>query len=142
MKPYNSLLLVIALLIYGCGIEPKPINYGSDQCSFCKMSIVDKTHSAQVVTTKGRVQSFDAIECLVNFLGENDESEYSYILAADFSEPGSMIDARSAHYLISKQIPSPMGAFLSGFSSEESIDELPEDIVGERLTWQQLKNAH
>ena len=124
----------------GCGVSTKPIEYGRDQCSYCKMAIVDKAHSAQVVTNKGRVYSFDAIECMVDYVNEASEADFAHLVISDFSQPGKMVDARDAHYLVSDQIPSPMGAFLSGFGVLDSIQNLPERIEGETLTWQQLKN--
>jgi len=139
MKLYTLVILFIALA--GCGISTKPINYGRDQCSFCKMAIVDKAHSAQVVTIKGRAYSFDAIECMVDYVNETSEADFAYMVISDFSQPGTMINAMDAHYLISDQIPSPMGAFLSGFGVLDSIKNLPKNIKGETLTWQQLKNA-
>lgn len=134
-----SVLLATALL-YGCKVEPQPIQFGIDQCVYCKMTIVDEVHCAQVVTNKGRASSFDAIECMVDFLSDKSEADFSYLLVADFANPGEMIDAKNALYLISKQIPSPMGAFLSAFPDAEALQSLPENIDGRQLTWKALKD--
>ena len=68
MKLFNAKSLLgftILMLLISCKIEPQAIEYGKDQCSFCVMNIVDKTHSAQYVTKKGKQFKFDAIECMV-----------------------------------------------------------------------------
>ncbi|MEZ4948075.1 MAG: hypothetical protein R2784_01570 [Saprospiraceae bacterium] len=53
---------------------------------------------------------------MVPFINENPEKEAGLLLVADLRTPGKLINAKSAYYLISLSIPSPMGAFLC-FSS-------------------------
>jgi len=108
-------------------------------CHYCKMTIVDTQHGAEAVTEKGRVYMFDAIECLVNYLEENPEQNHSFLLVNDFDSPKKLIDAENSHYLISKAVPSPMGAFLSGFKSEESAKNLQKLKGGEVYDWEGVK---
>ena len=68
MKSLTSLVLIISLLS-ACTPAPKPIEYGSDMCHYCKMTIMDKQHAAELVTDKGKVFPFDAIECMIHYLG-------------------------------------------------------------------------
>ncbi|MBG7631201.1 MAG: nitrous oxide reductase accessory protein NosL [Bacteroidetes bacterium] len=131
--------LVILMLTISCKIEPEAINYGKDQCSFCKMNIVDKTHSAQFVTKKGKQFKFDAIECLVNDLNEKSEEDLAIILVANYGDPGKMIDAKTATYLISKEIKSPMGANLSALSTSEKAIEIQQKHTGGIYGWKTLK---
>ena len=49
------LMAVLMLLFFSCNVSPKPIEYGSDGCHYCKMTIVDKVHAAEMVTKKGKV---------------------------------------------------------------------------------------
>jgi copper chaperone NosL len=131
--------IVFLLLTISCNVEPEKIDYGKDQCSFCVMNIVDKTHSAQYVTKKGKQFKFDAIECLVHDLNENDESDLAIILVANYDNPGEMIDAAKATYLISPEIKSPMGANLSAVLTLEIANELQQKHTGEIYTWETLK---
>ena len=55
-------ILIILCSFFSCSKTPQPINYGTDMCHFCQMTIVTKTHAAQMVTTKGKQYKFDAIE--------------------------------------------------------------------------------
>lgn len=82
------------------------------------MSIVDKAHASQIVTKKGKQFKFDSIECLIPAIlsFENGESQLEYILVSDYMNPGTLINAKDAFYLISPRIKSPMGMNLSAFS--------------------------
>ena len=136
-KPFIG--LGILLLTISCKIEPETIDFGKDQCSFCIMNIVDKTHASQYVTKKGKQFKFDAVECLVNDLSNKNDDELALILVANYANPGEMIDAKSATYLISSGIKSPMGANLSAISTSEKAEELQQKFTGEIYTWKTLK---
>lgn len=130
---------IVFLLTISCKVAPEAIEYGKDQCSFCKMNIVDQTHSAQFVTAKGKQFKFDAIECMVNYLDENIEEKTAISLVADYANPGEMTEAGIATYLITPAIKSPMGANLSAFSAKNTAEEFQEKHSGEIFTWELLK---
>ncbi len=142
MKPSISIFLVLLGCMYGCSIGPKPIDYGHVGCHYCSMTIVDKQHAAQMVTKKGKVYNFDAVECMMNQLKEFDENEVALFLANDFDRPGELTDATNATYLISENIPSPMGAFLSAFSEEQAAKNTLDANGGELLNWNELKKQY
>jgi copper chaperone NosL len=104
------------------------------------MNIVDKAHAGQVVTSKGRAYKFDAIECMINYLKDNAQVDYAHMLVADFSQPGELIPASDAKYLISKDIPSPMGMFLSAFPNEASLNNTLKKVNGKSYTWDQIQD--
>ncbi len=127
---------------YACNSGPEPIRYGADQCNYCKMNVVDKTHAAQYVTKKGKQFKFDAIECMVHKIRDiGGEQSLGLVLVADYANPGHMIDAHNAFYLISPEIKSPMGANLSAFSDRQVADQQKNIHGGDILTWQKLKTA-
>jgi len=137
IKPFVGVIIV--LFTVSCKVEPEAIEYGSDQCSFCIMNIVDKTHAAQYVTKKGKQFKFDAIECLVNDLNEKSEKNIAIMLVANYANPGEMINAKTATYLISPNIKSPMGANLSAVSISEKALTLQQQHDGNIYTWESLK---
>lgn len=139
MKKNLFLLLLSACIVSACNKGPQPITYGSDACDFCRMTIVDQAHAAQVVTVKGKNYKFDAIECLIYFLDERDESQFSHILCASLTQPGTMISSTEATFIISPKIPSPMGAFLSAVSDRNEALEIVKDSGGETYNWRTLK---
>lgn len=132
-------LLAFAVLLSQCQVKPQPISYGSDGCHFCKMTIVDNQHAAQLVTVKGKAFKYDAIECMMNHLADWDQPEVQLYLVADYARPGELADATIAHYLISDNIPSPMGENLTAFAEMEVRDEAQSQSGGEKLDWESLK---
>ncbi len=132
------ILPLLLLLLLGCSASPKAIDYGNDGCKHCKMTIVDEQHAAEIVTKKGKVYKFDATECMVYFLNELDVSEIKLYLSNNYAEPKTLIDATQATFLISENIPSPMGAYLSAFSSKEAAQKVKEAKGGDIYTWGEL----
>jgi len=134
------LFILLAVFLYSCSVEPKPIVYGDDHCHFCDMTVVDKTHASQYTTKKGKSYSFDAVECLVRKLNQdNNEDKMAFILVANYANPGKLVNATSATFLVSEKIKSPMGANLSAFSTSETAKKAQSMHGGKRYTWQQIK---
>ncbi len=131
-------LLVLAL--YSCSVEPVEIDYGNVHCMHCDMTVVDRNHSAEYVTTKGKAFVFDAIECMVRTINEkNNESDLAFILVADYANPGTLIDVNSATFMINENIKSPMGANLSAFSTYELAKNVQDKQGGALYHWDELK---
>ncbi|MEP3390700.1 MAG: nitrous oxide reductase accessory protein NosL [Reichenbachiella sp.] len=131
--------LFLLFILTSCDRQPAAIDYGTTSCHSCKMTIVDQQHAAQVMTKKGRTYSFDAIECMVRSLDQWQPEELQTMLVTDYTTPKQLIEAQSAHYLISKAIPSPMGAHLSAFSKKENRDDLASNPTDQKLAWSELK---
>ena len=139
MIKYRHLaLLILFLFIVACSSKPVAIEYGVDGCYFCKMTIVDKLHAAEVVTHKGKVYKFDATECMINFMDEFDTSTIKLYLSNNYTEPEALIDATEATFLISKNVPSPMGGFLSAFKNKEDALKVQSAKEGAIYTWEEL----
>ncbi len=133
-----SILLV--MLVTSCSIKEEKITYGQDGCHYCSMTIVDRIHGAEIVTNKGKVFKFDAIECMVNYSKDIDENEISLYLCNHYETPEEFIDATKATFLISKNLPSPMGAYLTAFGNQTSADKIKSKKEGELFTWEGLLN--
>lgn len=139
MQRLKQFSFVALLLVFtSCNVGPQAINYGSDSCHFCKMTIVDKVHAAEIVTNKGKVYKFDATECMIHFMKEFDTSEINLYLTNVYTEPETLVDATKATFLISKNIPSPMGAFLSAFKTKEEAQKYQAEKDGTLYSWTQL----
>lgn len=133
------LFLFVVMLFSACSTDPEPINYGSDMCVFCDMNIVDKAHSAQYVSDKGKQFKYDAIECLIRDVVRNDITEIAHILVADYSSPGEMLNAEEAWYIISEEIKSPMGANLSAVATEAHSKDILTKYTGDVYIWSEIK---
>ena len=141
MKTFSGLLILL-VFIASCSTQPDPINYGSDACHFCKMTIVSKTHAAQAVSKKGKQFKYDAIECMVNDFNYENNTDMSIMLVANYLNAGNMISAETATYLVSENIPSPMGANLSATASKAEAEKLITENGGELFDWNTIKNRN
>lgn len=128
-------LMSLFIGFFSCEPKPQKIEYGVDVCHFCKMTIVDKTHAAEMVTKKGRAHKYDAIECMIRENLENDKNDIALFLVTNYTQPESLIPAETAHFLVSKEIKSPMGAYLSAFKNKEDAQK----YQGELFTWETIQ---
>jgi len=132
---------LLLLILVSCTPKPQTINYGADACNFCRMTIVDAQHAAELVSTKGKAYKFDAIECMVQYLQDNKEQTYAFQLVNNYLEAGQLIDATQSTFLVSPNIPSPMGANLSAFENKTVATEWQEEKSGDIYNWIELQ-AH
>lgn len=128
------------LLVASCSVKERPIVYGEDGCDYCRMTVMDHRYGAELVTDKGKVFTFDAAECLIEYLYHNEDKSGSarYLLVTSYTEPDQLIDAKGATYLVSKQMPSPMGAYLTSFASRETAEKYLLEKGGALYTWEEL----
>jgi copper chaperone NosL len=108
------------------------------------MKIMDQKYGAEMITSKGKVYKFDSAECLANFVKHEEAGkDAKLMLVTDVAPPHSLIDAQSAMYLHSLQLPSPMGAFISAFSHADSLKKWRTTYPGDQWTWDEVKkNLH
>ncbi|MGB5363781.1 MAG: nitrous oxide reductase accessory protein NosL [Aureibaculum sp.] len=138
-KVFILLYFSLVLVFISCSIEPSKIVYGQDACHFCKMTIVEETHAAQIVTKKGKAFKYDAIECLLNDLENHEKEDIALYLVTDYLTPQKLIDAKTATFLISKSIQSPMGANLSAFENRNEIEEYAKNEEDKIFDWADLQ---
>ncbi len=133
-------LFLILFLAASCSVKERPISYGTDDCDYCKMTIMDHRYGAELVTKKGKVYTFDAAECLIEYLYHNEtvSQDALFLLATSYTEPDHLIDANSATYFVSKEMPSPMGAYLTAFSDGEVAAAYHQEKGGKLYTWDEL----
>ncbi|MBE9665343.1 nitrous oxide reductase accessory protein NosL [Mucilaginibacter boryungensis] len=134
------MLLCIGLLA-ACSSGPEPINYGKEACAHCKMTIMDKRFANELVTARGKVYKFDAIECLTAFLKENPAlatDAGSSFLIQDYEHPGAFQDARKAWFLHEADLASPMGGNLAAFSKRGSAENAKHDPKANIMDWPTL----
>lgn len=142
MLKINFILVTILFITANaCSNEPEPIIFGTDQCDHCRMKIMDKKYGAELITKKSKVFKFDAAECMVNYLSENNinEGDIDKLLVITVNDPGNFTDAKSAVYLISPKLKSPMGENISAFSNRNDADKFFKDFGGELTNWDGVK---
>jgi copper chaperone NosL len=132
-----AFVLIAIATLASCGGEPEPINYGHDECEFCRMQITDNKYGAELVTDKGKIYKFDSIECMIEFslvkntLGDTNNK----LLITDFNNPSNLVDARNSFYVKNDKFRSPMGLNVTAFKSEEQVQKFISENGGEKLSW-------
>ncbi len=132
-----SFIFILLTILTACKLEPQPIFFGSDVCSNCKMTITDGRYGAEIISKKGKIYKFDSAECMIQFLKSKEiqaENIHQFLIT-DFATPENFTDAKTAHFLISQNLPSPMGADLTGFSSRVDAGKFRSEYEGKILTW-------
>ena len=120
---YILSVIFLSIFLLSCSTDPVAIDYHTDQCADCKMMISDSRFGAELVTKKGKIFKYDAIECMIRAYISQGESEFAHVMVTDFNSPSTLINAKESTYLVSTSRPSPMGGNLSGYYESSSIDK-------------------
>lgn len=132
-------ITLIALLLISCSVEEREINYGHDSCHYCKMLIVDKNHATEIVTKKGKVYTYDSLECMLNVIKESNHKKFKFFLTNVMNNPIELYNAEECSFLICKALASPMGGYLTAFESKDHAISMRNKIGGEIYSWDSLK---
>lgn len=143
LKSMSTVAAIGLLFMLSCTPQPSPIQYGQDQCEFCKMTIMDNRFGAELVTTKGKVHKFDDLFCLNKYyqMQQSKDADFQYILVNDYLQKGNLIDLRSAHLLTAEALRSPMAGNMAAFSSMEKLKafQAEKQWQTETTNWSNLK---
>ena len=144
------ILIFTFFILHGCG-HSKPVDFapGEFACEFCKMNIVDIRFKSEILSPKGKIHHFDSIECMLEWSKQN-PVEVKTRWVTDFYRPAQWIALEKAFLLKSDRLPSPMGAYLSAYSSQEDLDRAKIEFGGEKTEtldvcpsckWNSIKQA-
>jgi len=131
--------LLFLMLMSSCSNSPESIDYGSDACQFCKMTIMDTNYGAELITPKGKIFKFDAVECMINFTTRNsDQSEGAALYVINYNDPHNWLSTESAMFLRSQKLPSPMGQYITAFESLEAAKVVQQQMGGEIQNFEEV----
>lgn len=136
----NLPLLGLLVFLLSCSVDPRPIVFGQDGCHHCKMTLMDPTFGAELVTEKGKVYIFDDVNCMLQYL-DSDEGKsqaYKHILVTDYLNPGILLDAKSAFYLKSEEFRTPMASNIVAFPDYGLLKQHKKKSGGVYLAWGEL----
>ena len=137
INPFLLLLIILLFTLSGCKSGSEPINYGHDECEFCRMQISDNRYGSEIITDKGKVFKFDEAGCMIeyamvkNLIGDANQK----FLVTDFATPESFIDATDAFFVHNENFRSPMGSNVMAFESEISRQKFVAENNGHLLNW-------
>jgi len=125
--------MTLLALGWSCTPKTEPINYGEDQCAFCKMSIVEDKYATETVTSKGKVYKYDDISCMIRHHRTLEKKDFALQVVNNFDNPEEFLDVEKAFFIQSDQYSSPMGGNTAAFKTAEK----DADILF--YTWAQLQ---
>lgn len=128
---YVLLILLIFISCLPFKKDPGKWQPGDYSCANCKMSIIDFKFKSAIITEKGKIVPFDSIECLLAWRIKNNLLS-SRVFVSDYVST-KWILASDAFIFKSAKRPSPMGGFLSAYSSYKNALTIQKDFNGERI---------
>ena len=137
LSPMSGVLL--ALSAVACSSGPRALVVGEDACGYCRMTIDDVRFGAMVVTATGRVETFDAVECLASFvLSLPPGTPPRSVWVANYEAPSQWISASTARFLNGSSLHSPMGRELAAFDTATTPESLRAKYGGRMMTWTEV----
>lgn len=105
------------------------------------MTIDDVRFGAMVMTSRGRLETFDSIECLASFVASLPASAAPRgIWVADFEQPSHWIDVAKARFLHQSNVRSPMGRELAAFGTTRPPEALQQQYGGRVIDWREVQS--
>ena len=138
----KRLIWLSCLFIIACKPQVSQINYHQDECVFCRMKISDPNFGAELVTSKGKVYKFDSAECMFRQYLSDPDVEYAYVMVTDYTKPHTLIEAQKATFLVSENLPSPMGGNLSSYESRETASDMLQDKTGKLYSFDEILQVY
>jgi copper chaperone NosL len=129
------LLLAVSACTGATNNDPDPpvIHYGEDICEFCGMIISEKRYAAGYVTQQGEEYIFDDLgDMFQTHLQQQDEVGAFFV--HDY-EDTNWIRAETAHFVLSKKLPTPMLSGLVACSTSDRAKTLAAEVDGQVLTF-------
>ena len=120
--------IAMVTFVFGCTSGPKDVRYGLERCAHCMMVIDDDRFVAQLVTSKGKVFSFDAVECLARY--NTDDSQHSRWVWSRL-DGGAWKRAEESRYVHNESVRSPMGGNVVLIDNTDATEQV--------LTWEEMK---
>lgn len=138
-------LLLLAVLgvftLNACSINPEAIQYGKENCSFCKMTIMDGKFGSELVTLKGKIFKFDDVSCMIKYINTSEQTstDFSHIVVNSYDKPENLVDANSLFFVVSPKFQSPMMGNTAAFTDENKANEiLGKDTEAKKYLWNDL----
>ncbi len=138
----TALVAVTSLLLASCAAQgPRALVAGTDECAQCRMMIADPRFGGEVITRTGRVQTFDALECLTNYVASTDTAMLREIWVSDFEHPGAWLPASKAVFIEGATTGSPMGRSLLAVAPGTNPHAAATRYGGRASDWRALLQA-
>jgi copper chaperone NosL len=127
--------LVLTALVSACAPRgPRAIAYDAEACHYCRMTISDARFGAEALTSTGKTQTFDSIECLASFVASQASDAVRGVWVSDWNHPGTFLAADSAEF---RRVSGPAGSPMGGGWVATAPRHAPNGLenAGTALRW-------
>src|SRR5262245_3127555 len=113
---------------------------GRPTCDYCRMILTEKDYGGRIKTTNAKVLIFDSTECMAAFVTKEmvKPAEIGSIWSVHCGQPNRLLNAKTACYLQSASMMSPMSINLSAYPSRAEAERMRQTHPGELLNWPQV----
>lgn len=137
----NVSMIILVLTLVSCSNKgAEPIQLNNDKCSHCQMTIADGKFGSEVRTNKGRVYKFDDMICMVNYVHEQGNENFSSFYISDFLKNNQLVDATKASYVYSESLNSPMRGNFAAFESKQEAENYATKWNSSVENWNSVLN--
>lgn len=143
MSKLSSTLITAIFMLFtlnACSNEIKEINYGKDNCSFCKMTIIDKKFGVEIISQKGKTFLMDDLNCAQQFVKEGniDINQIEDVYINNFNGTGQLINLKQSFLVKNPLLGSPMGGNMAAFSTKDDANKFIKSNGGETIASQNV----
>lgn len=134
--------VTLPFLLVACGSDdasgskPPSIELGRDACKRCGMIVSEERFASGIVDSDGTAQIFDDTGEMVATVQEdglNDRKAWVH------GYPSlDWIDAREAWYVVTMEVPTPMGSGVFPFDTEAGAKEFASEHAATVFSWDDL----
>ncbi len=140
---------VVLTLLAGCGGEPSggppEIQYGLEECDYCRMVISQEKSAAAIVDQAGTATPFDDVGCLLDYLRyqrsvrppPGEPTTATNVWAHDHAG-GGWIAAEPAWFVHDPRGLTPMGSGLRAFAMRPDAEAFAGDRGWQVMAWPEL----
>ncbi len=137
----HVLVLVLALGLFAAACstsvnldEPPGLNVGRDICARCGMIIEDVRFAAGFRLEDGTSRVFDDIGGMLAWGKLSGELEGARVWVHDYHSE-SWVDATTATFVLSSDIPTPMAFGIAAFSTREAAEAFAQELDAMVHSW-------
>lgn len=101
---------------------------------------MDMKFGGELINKKGKALKFDSGECMLKYLYSHPEFKVDKYLIVNYSNPGEMIEAKKAVFIIGGNVKSPMGGALAAFANNADAMNTNKLLGGNINSWETISH--